>query len=207
MTANPDTLCDCPSCITSMLYPPHEDPADRNPVVVGIDISTKCIAIGIIPAMGDLSDTGALMFSIDTKKPNERCVEVHYKTAGLLDIIHDSVDITSVAIESPVGFGGKLMPLVGAVSAACGPHTEWYSPTTWQSILRKQYPLPEGERMKDRIHAAIRENVPQLENQWDKATEDQRDAICIALAHRFETLQSIELSEQDIKWLEEEAGK
>jgi Ulp1 family protease len=59
--------------------------------------------------------------------------------------------------------------------------------------------------MKDRIHAAIRENVPQLENQWDNATEDQRDAICIALAHRIETLQSIELTDQDIKWLEGEA--
>jgi hypothetical protein len=207
MTDNDTTECECPSCITARLYPPHEDPADRKPFIVGIDISTKFIAIGIVPAMGELTDTGSLIFSIDTKKQNERCVEAHYKTLALLDIIDESIDITSVAIEAPVGFGGKLLPLVGAVTAACGPSTEWYSPTTWQKVIRSEYPLPDGERMKDRIHAAIGEQVPQMKNVWDAATEDQRDSICIALAHRIETLQSTDLTEHDLRWLQGESNQ
>lgn len=201
MTDNTEEICNCPSCITERLYPPHDDPADRRPVVIGIDVSTKFIAIGIIPAMGDLGESGSLVFPIASKKQNERCVEAGLKTASLLEIVDCSVDVTSVAIEAPVGFGGKLLPIVGAVTAACGLNTEWYAPTTWQSILRKEYPLPEGERMKDRIHAAIPIQIPAFAEVWDKSTEDQKDSICIALAHRIETLRSTELTEHDIRWL------
>jgi hypothetical protein len=184
------------------LYPAHDEPEDRSPVIVGIDVSSKCIAIGIVPVIGELCDVGALEFKIESKKQNERCVEIHYKLSSLLEIIDQSVDITSIAIESPVGFGGKLLPLVGAVTSACGPNSEWYAPTTWQKIIRNTYTLPEGEKMKDRIHAAITEYVPEMNPIWTAATEDQRDAICIALAHRIETLQAIELTDDDMKWLQ-----
>jgi hypothetical protein len=186
-----------------MLYPPHEDPADRIPVIVGIDVSTKAIALGIVPVLGSLTDVGSLQFAIESKKQNERCAEAFYKTESLLNIIHDSVDVTSVAIESPVGFGGKLLPIVGAVTAACGAQTEWYGPTTWQKIIRNTYELPDGERMKDRVHAAVAANIPEMSKLWNSSTEDQRDSICIALAHRIETLQAIELTDRDLEWLQE----
>lgn len=205
MTENTDEICNCPSCITERLYPPTSDPADRKPVVVGIDVSTKFIAIGIIPAMGSLAETGSLVFAIESKKQNERCTEASWKTASLLEIVDASVDITSVAIESPVGFGGKLLPIVGAVTAACGMNTEWYAPTTWQSIIRKEYPLPDGEKMKDRIHAAIPINIPEFAEVWGGSTEDQKDSICIALAHRIETLNSTDLTEHDMRWLNGES--
>jgi hypothetical protein len=197
-----EPVCTCPACIAGALYPEHNNPEDRPPVIVGIDVSSKCIAIGIVPVIGELCDVGALEFKIESKKQNERCVEIHYKLSSLLEIIDQSVDITSIAIESPVGFGGKLLPLVGAVTSACGPNSEWYAPTTWQKIIRNTYTLPEGEKMKDRIHAAITEYVPEMNPIWTAATEDQRDAICIALAHRIETLQAIELTDQDMKWLQ-----
>jgi hypothetical protein len=38
---------------------------------------------------------------------------------------------------------------------------------------------------------------------WNSSTEDQRDSICIALAHRIETLQAIELTDRDLEWLQE----
>ncbi len=197
-----EPVCNCPSCMAEALYPAHDEPEDRSPVIVGIDVSSKCIAIGIVPVIGELCDVGALEFKIESKKQNERCVEIHYKLSSLLEIIDQSVDITSIAIESPVGFGGKLLPLVGAVTSACGPNSEWYAPTTWQKIIRNTYTLPEGEKMKDRIHAAITEYVPEMNPIWKAATEDQRDAICIALAHRIETLQAIELTDEDMKWLQ-----
>ena len=197
-----EPVCTCPSCMAEALYPANDNVGDRVPVIVGIDVSSKCIAIGIVPVIGELNDVGALEFKIETKKQNERCVEIHYKLLALLDIIDNSVDITSIAIEAPVGFGGKLLPLVGAVTSACGPNSEWYAPTTWQKIIRNTYTLPDGEKMKDRIHAAIAEYVPEMKPIWTAATEDQRDAICIGLAHRIETLQAIELTDEDMKWLE-----
>ena len=203
MTDKEDTPCECPQCITEMLYPPHEDPADRIPVIVGVDVSTKAIALGIVPVLGSLNDVGSLQFAIESKKPTERCIEAYYKTESLLNIVHDSVDITSIAIESPVGFGGKLMPIVGAVTAACGAPSEWYGPTTWQKIIRNTYELPDGERMKDRVHAAVIAGIPEIGKIWAASTEDQRDSICIALAHRIETLQAIELTDRDMEWLQE----
>lgn len=204
MTDTTEEICNCPACITERLYPAHDNPEDRNPVIVGIDVSTKAIALGIVPVMGTLDDIGALMFGIESKKQSDRCAEANYKTESLLNIIHDSVDITSVAIESPVGFGGKLLPIVGAVTAAAGAPTEWYGPTTWQKILRNTYDVPSDDRrMKDRIHEAVIANVPEISLVWGTSTEDQRDAICIALAHRIETLQAIELTDYDMKWLSE----
>ncbi len=197
--------CNCPLCIAERLYPPSDEPEDRVPVIVGIDISTKAIALSVVPVLGEINDIGALLFSIDSKTQPMRCVEAFTKTIELINIIDSSVNVTSVAVESPVGFGGKLLPLVGAVTAACGTNVEWYSPTTWQSIIRKHYGEGTGDKGKERAHTAIIAAIPDLQPIWNASTEDQRDALCIALAHAIETLQASDLTEADMNWLSSQA--
>lgn len=172
-------------------------------MIVGIDVSTKFIALGIMPAMGQLDDISSFGFSIESKKQPHRCSEVAEKLGALLGIIDGSVDVTSVAIESPVGFGGKLLPIVGAVSAVTGTTTEWYTPSQWHSILSKEMTIPKGdESRKERIHKALGEHLPISRDFWDSTNEDCRDALGIALAHRIETLAAVsDLSDEDRNWL------
>ena len=195
--------CECPLCLTGRLFPAHESPADRKPMVVGIDVSTKYIALGIMPAMGPLDDISSFGFSIDAKKQPQRCYEVSEKLDALLSVIDLSVDITSVAIESPVGFGGKLLPIVGAVSAVTGSTTEWYTPSQWHSVLSKEMTVPTGEApRKERIHLALSNYLPISSDFWESTNEDCRDALGIALAHRIETLAAVgELTDEDRDWL------
>jgi hypothetical protein len=56
--------------------------------------------------------------------------------------------------------------------------------------------------MKDRVHEAVIAGIPEIGKIWAASTEDQRDSICIALAHRIETLQAIELTDRDMEWLQ-----
>lgn len=196
-----DEICNCPPCIAERLYPASDTPEDRTPVIVGVDISTKAVALSVVPVLGDINDIGALQFGIESKTQPMRCTEAFSKTLTLIDIIDQSVNVTSVAVESPVGFGGKLLPLVGAVTAACGSNVEWYSPTTWQSLIRKHYGDGTGEKAKERAHTAIIERLPDLRPIWEAATEDQRDAMCIGLAHAIETLEASDLTEADLNWL------
>ena len=195
--------CECPLCVTERLFPEHESPSDRSPMIVGIDVSTKFIALGIIPAMGPLDDISSFGFSIESKKQPQRCYEVAEKLGALLGVIDCSVDITSVAIESPVGFGGKLLPIVGAVSATTGTTTEWYTPSQWHSILSKEMTIPAGDApRKERIHLALSTHLPISPEFWESTNEDCRDALGIALAHRIETLAAVgELTDDDRDWL------
>jgi Holliday junction resolvasome RuvABC endonuclease subunit len=195
--------CDCPICVTERLFPEHESPSDRNPMIVGIDVSTKYIALGILPAMGKLDDISSFGFSIESKKQPQRCYEVAEKLGALLGVIDRSVDITSVAIESPVGFGGKLLPIVGAASAATGMATEWYTPSQWHSVLAKELTIPAGKaQLKERVHLALESYLPISPDFWESTNEDCRDALGIALAHRIETLLAVgELTDEDRDWL------
>ena len=195
--------CECPLCSTERLFPEHDSPSDRKPMIVGIDVSTKYIALGIIPAMGSLDDISSFGFSIDSTKQAQRCYEVAEKLGALLGVIDLSVDITSVAVESPVGFGGKLLPIVGAVSAATGTATEWYTPSQWHSVLSKEFTIPTGSiSLKERIHLALAANLPISPDFWESTNEDCRDALGIALAHRIETLAAVgDLTDEDRDWL------
>ena len=172
-------------------------------MIVGIDVSTKYIALGIMPAMGHLDDISSFGFSIDSKKQPQRCYEVAEKLGALLGVVDLSVDITSVAIESPIGFGGKLLPIVGAVSAASGTSTEWYTPSQWHSVLAREISVPAGDApRKERIHLALAEHLPMSEEFWAGTNEDCRDALGIALAHRIETLAAVsDLTDEDRDWL------
>ena len=195
--------CECPLCATERLFPEHDSPADRKPMIVGIDVSTKYIALGIIPAMGALDDISSFGFSVESKKQSQRCFEVAEKLGALLGVIDLSVDITSVAIESPLGFGGKLLPIVGAVSAASGTATEWYTPSQWHSILAKEIDIPGGAiPLKERIHLGLEAYLPSSKDFWESTNEDCRDALGIALAHRVETLAAVsDLTDEDRDWL------
>jgi hypothetical protein len=195
--------CECPLCATERLFPEHDSPADRNPMIVGIDVSTKYIALGILPAMGPLDDVSSFGFSIEAKKQPLRCYEAAEKLGALLGVIDLSVDITSVAIESPVGFGGKLLPIVGAVSAVTGATTEWYTPSQWHSVLAREITIPAGDApRKERIHLALAEYLPVSQDFWEATNEDCRDALGIALAHRIETLEAVgDLTDEDRDWL------
>lgn len=195
--------CECPICAVGKLFPEHDSPDDRKPVVIGIDVSTKYIALGIIPAMGDLNDLASFGFEIESKKQTHRCFEAAEKLAALINIVDLSVDISAVAIESPVGFGGKLLPIVGAVTAVTGTATEWYTPSQWHSVLSREITIPKGDApRKERIHEALGEHLPIPADFWATVDGDCRDALGIALAHRIETLAAVgELTEADREWL------
>lgn len=204
--ANP---CDCLVCTTQELFPPH-DGEDRVPSVVGIDVSTKYIALGILPAMGKLDDVGGLGFIIESKRDTERCSEAAEKLLLVVSALQESIDITSIAIEMPRGFGGKLIPIVGAITAPIGHgNVEWYAPATWQSIIKKEYGITKEEvaelGIKTAIHNHVAAAIPETEA-FLSFGEDLRDALCIALAHRIEILQSTTLTDYDLKWLNAEGG-
>jgi len=205
MTTDTNPDCDCPVCAVSRLYPPHQNPSDRIPSIVGIDVSTKYIAIGIVPAMGDINDVGGFGFSLEAKRDPERCAEAAVKTLDVITVIMESVDITSIAIEMPRGFGGKIIPIVGAISGVFGAgNVEWYAPSQWQSTIKKHYNIDRDwikeVGIKPAIHGTVAENIPNGENLL-VFNEDERDALCIALAHRIETLGSTDLSDYDMIWL------
>lgn len=199
-----DSPCTCIACRIALLFPPHEN-KDKAPYIVGVDVSTRYIALGIIPVMGDLQDVGAFGFKIESKRDTERCSEAAEKSLVAVAALAESVDITSMAIEMPRGFGGKLIPIVGAITAMFGNgNVEWYSPSQWQSVVRKNFSISKEVvselGIKTAIHKRISEEMddPQV---FFELTEDMRDAISIALAHRIETLESLSISDYDMKWL------
>lgn len=210
MTLDNTEQCSCIVCSTAAIFPAAASLEDRTPSIVGIDVSTKFIAIGVVQAIGEINDIGAFGFSIDSKRDTERCAEAAEKTLAILSTMQESIDITSIAIEMPRGFGGKLIPIVGAITGVFGMgNLEWYAPSTWQSIIKKNYGVSKEDvaeaGIKPAIHKAIANAIGSTT--FFKFTEDMRDAISIAIAHRIETLASDDLSDYDIKWLEGEARK
>jgi len=204
----PDNERECIACELEELFPEH-DTTDRRPSIVGIDVSTKYIALGIVPAMGDLDDVGGYGFPIESKRDTERCAEAAEKTLTVLSILHASIDITSVAIEMPRGFGGKIIPIVGAITGVFGRgNLEWYAPSSWQSIIKKHYGIDKSQitelGIKTAIHNQVAASIPYTEA-FLFFNEDMRDALCIALAHRIETLASTDFTDYDLKWLESES--
>ena len=174
--------------------------------MVGIDVSTKAVALGVVPIVGEIDDIASVCFSIDSRKDTERCSEAATKTLIILSTIQESVDVTSVAIEMPRGFGGKIIPIVGAITGMLGDgNTEWYAPATWQSLIRKEFGVTKEdvEEMgaKKAIHSRVADGLGS-DKFKPEFNEDMRDAVCIAIAHRLETLSSDELSDYDKKWLQ-----
>lgn len=199
-----DNPCDCPACSVQQIFPPH-DSGERIPSIVGIDVSTKFIALGIVPAMGELNDIGGFGFSIESKRDTERCAEAAEKTLMVVAALHESIDITSIAIEMPRGFGGKLIPIVGAITGVFGHgNVEWYAPASWQSIIKKHYKIDREDvaelGVKTAIHNHVAAAIPETEA-FLAFGEDMRDALCIAMAHRIETLSSTTFTDYDLKWL------
>lgn len=199
------TNCDCIVCNTAVLFPEAEVSEDRRPSVVGIDVSTKFIAVGVVPLIGNINDIAAVGFSIDAKRDTERCAEAAEKTLAVLSTIQVSLDVTSIAIEMPRGFGGKIIPIVGAITGVFGGgNLEWYAPSTWQSIIKKTYNVTKEDVQEQGIKPAIHEAVASHTGSKDffNFNEDMRDAVCIAIAHRIETLSSDDLTDYDKKWLQ-----
>ena len=202
--AEQEEECGCPACQVSILFPTSELPADRTPVIVGIDVSTKNVAIGIIPALGELDDVATFGIPISAKHDPTRCIEAAERVYPILAQVHQSVDITSVAIEMPAGFGGKIIPMVGAITASVGGRNcEWYAPSTWQKILRSELGIQhKGQGIKQVIHDALSEYLPESHRYWDQINEDAKDSIAIAIAHRTETMRKVsEISDYDMEWL------
>lgn len=203
--------CDCIACTAQRIFPPAQSPADRIPSIIGIDVSTKYIAIGIVPAIGPLEDVGGFGFSLDSKKETERCSEAADKALISISQIHEATDITSIAIEMPKGFGGKLIPIVGAVTAVFGHgNCEWYAPVQWQSVIKKEYSVNKEDvaehGVKQAIHSAVANTLP-MPDSFLELNEDLRDALCIAIAHRIEIHQSTDLTDEDLRWLTGNSGE
>ena len=199
-----DTPCDCLSCLIGNIFPPEEE-KDRIPTIIGIDVSTKFIAFGLVPAMGEINDIGGFGFAIESKRDTERCAEAAEKALMTVMALHRAIDITSIAIEMPRGFGGKLIPIVGAITSVFGHgNVEWYAPSQWQSTLKKEYGIPRDEvvelGVKTAIHNHVSAVLPDAEL-FMEYTEDMRDALSIAMAHRIETLRVTGLTDFDMKWL------
>jgi hypothetical protein len=94
---------------------------------------------------------------------------------------------------------------VGAITGVFGGgNLEWYAPSTWQSIIKKTYNVTKEDVQEQGIKPAIHKAVASHTGSKDffNFNEDMRDAVCIAIAHRIETLSSDDLTDYDKKWLQ-----
>jgi hypothetical protein len=169
---------------------------------LGFDISTKALDLAVISAEGDY----AILMIARCPLTEEKTHVAKTQLAGIAvsEIVRTAESITKAtmvgaAIEAPRGYGGPLLPIVGAVTGSLDVAAEWYAPSTWRKILR-QYCEAHDIHIPDEYTAQSKTGARWMTSTimglpehfgTDKFTDDTWDAIGVALAHRIEIDQAI----------------
>lgn len=167
---------------------------------VGFDVSTKAIDMALVSAEDQPS---IIMFArcLLSQAPT-RVEKVQLAGIATGEIIHlaeqtTNTDIIAAAIECPRGYGGPLLPIVGAVTGSLDIPVEWYAPSAWRKIIRAHDlstfndPLGDGSyyQTKDGSRQAVCRLYGSEYNDAlsSEITHDSWDAAGVALAFRLET--------------------
>lgn len=174
----------------------------NNKGYLGFDLSTKAIDLAVISAEGPYEILMIARCPLDTEPTN--VAKTQLAGVAVSQIVTTAEQITNAiivgaAIEAPRGFGGPLLPIVGAVTGSLDVPAEWYGPSTWRKILRQHceandIPIPEDVKPQSKEGAKlIIATIMGLETEFatDRFTGDTWDAIGVALAHRIEIDQAM----------------
>ena len=167
----------------------------------GFDVSTKAIDLAVITAEGDQPEI--IMFArcnlTQAEGQVERVQLAGIAAAEIMQLVCETTkaEVIAVAVEAPRGYGGPLLPIVGAVTGSIDLPVEWYAPSSWRKIIRAHDiatfndPLGDGSfyQTKDGARQAVcRLFGHEFEDSLNGSiTDDSWDAAGVALAFRIET--------------------
>lgn len=174
--------------------------SDRVRAYAGFDVSTKALDLAVITAE---DQPQIIMFArCNLNQATSHVDKVQLAGVATAEILHmieeaTTADVLAVAVESPRGYGGPLLPIVGAVTGSIDLPVEWYAPSSWRKIIREHDILRFGEPLGDGSYYQTKDGARRavcriFDHDYDEAltgsaTDDSWDAAGVALAYRLET--------------------
>jgi hypothetical protein len=169
---------------------------------LGFDLSTKAIDLAVISAEGPYEILMIARCPLHEEPTN--VAKTQLAGIAVSQIVETAEQITGAsmigaAIEAPRGYGGPLLPIVGAVTGSLDVPAEWYAPSTWRKILRQyceanDFIIPEDLRPQSKEGAKwMTSTIMGLQTEFgtERFSGDTWDAIGVALAHRIEIDQAM----------------